>query len=224
MYIFIVSSAIETDRGIFSHQERLEQTLETFESIKRLVPDSQVITFESGSTLSEENKNILSSHSNLICLQNEDIIVELSKRRMNSHAETIATRMVLLKLHQYITPETKRIFKISGRYKLQDTFDIYKYKDIDDKFVFAKRKNTWLSEDQQKQLGIDGVFDTRLYSFTPNLINYYSARLLNIYDDLRMGIDLEHSIYKNIHKELIVEFDKVHCEGKIAPDGSIKID
>lgn len=223
MYLFMVSSTIETDRGIFSHGERLEQTLRTFESIHRMVPNADIVLYESGATLSEEHKNILSRHCNLICLQNVPDIVELSKRRLNSHAEAIATHIVLSDPIM-ANNQIKRIFKISGRYKLQDTFDIKAYDDIGDKFVFSRRRKTWLPEERQKELGIDALFNTRLYSFTPNLVEYYKKCLINVYNDLRFGIDLEHSLYKNMNKNLVIEFDKVHCEGRIAPDGSTEID
>lgn len=222
--IFLISSAIESTRGIFSHEERLEQTLKTFESIKRKVPDSTIIVYESGITLSDNTKDILSKHANLVCLQSIKEIIDFSRQNMNSRAEALSTYVVLNVIQKQIPKDVKRIFKLSGRYELQNEFDINAYDNIGDKFVFVKRKKTWMNEDMQKQLNVDSLFDTRLYSFTPNLIDYFKSRLGDIFLDTCSGLDLEHAIYKNIDKSLVVEFDRVYCEGRIAPTGLMQID
>lgn len=224
MYTFIVSSAIETTRGIFSPKERLLQTLETYGSIKRLVPNAEIITFDAGPSLSDKNQEILNRYGTLVCLQRNRNIVELANYKLLGHAEAVATHTLLSSFRDLIPSDTKRIFKLSGRYKLQDSFDINAYHDVGDKFVFAKRKKTWLSEEKQKELNIDALFNTRLYSFTPNLIDYYKSCLEKAYLDLGLGLDYEHVIYKNIDKNLVIEFDKVHVEGRIAPNGSIETD
>lgn len=224
MYTFLVSSAIETNRGIFSHEERLKQTLETFDSIRKNIPNVKIIIFEGGATLSNKTKEILNKECTLICLQDNKFIAELSGLKLNSHAEILGTYTMLTTYRNLIPHETKRIFKISGRYKLQDGFDITAYDAIDDKFVFAKKRDTWLSGQRQKELNIDGLFNTRLYSFTHNLIDYYTNCLKNCFRDLSLNLDFEHVIYKNIDKNLVIEFDKVYCEGRVAPNGSLEID
>jgi len=224
MNIFLVSSAIETSRGIFSHEERMEQTLKTFESIKKKVPNSAIVTYESGVTLSDKNRDILNKHANLVCLQSVKEIMDFSKHNMNSRAEALSTYVILNSIQNQLPKDVKRIFKLSGRYVLQDEFDINAYDNIGDKFVFVKRKKTWMNEEMQKHLNVDSLFDTRLYSFTPNLIDYFKSRLGDIFVDTGLGLDLEHSIYKNIDKNLVVEFDRVYCEGRLAPNGTIQID
>ena len=224
MYTFLVSSAIETNRGIFNPAERLEQTLETFKSIKKHIPDANIIVFDNGVTLSEKAQETLKKECLLIRMEENKKIIELSRYNMISHAEIVSTHWLLSAFSYLIPLDTKRIFKLSGRYRLQDSFDISAYDNIGDKFVFAKRRKTWLPEERQKELNLDSLFNTRFYSFTYNLIDYYRDCLRMAFDDLNLGLDFEHVIYKNIDKNLVVEFDKVHCEGRIAPDGSTEID
>lgn len=225
MYTFFISSAIESDRGIFSHEEREQQTVETIDSIRKHVPDANIIIYESGSTLSEDRLQRLTKFATVIPLNNIGAIKQLSSQRLNSHAEAIASHIMMLNAEKFVPVGTKRIFKLSGRYKLQDTFDLSAYEDIGDKFVFKKRVKTWMDQRAQDVLGSDSLFDTRLYALTPALTEYYAKCLMDIYETVsKYGVDFEHAVFRCIDKSMVVEFDKVHCEGRIAPDGSLRVD
>lgn len=226
MYTFLISSAIETTRGIFTAEQRLSQTFDTIASIKNKVPNARIVLYEVGATLSKENLNALAQDDSLtiVPLQSVPQVIELSSRNLISHGEAFTTQIILNNIGLFINENTKRIFKISGRYKLQDSFDIKEYENIDDKFVFKKHQKTWMNVYQQRHYNVDGLFDTRLYSFTPSLVNYYMNLLSNIFEDLNLGMDLEHAMYKNLDKSMVIEFDKIHCEGMIAPNGSLTID
>lgn len=232
MYAFFISSAIGSNYGVFDYDQRLAQTVETIESIRRKVPDAKIIVYDSSPMfLPDETLNVLSGKANyLIALQNDKNLMDASAKGMKSTAESLATyrAMTILRTDENfvsVMNKTKRIFKISGRYHLQDTFNIDDYKNTEGKYVFRKRYPSWLPKDIQEKTGADNLLVTRFYSLCSSLLDNYIEILPAIVEDtIRLGIDLEHCVYKNIDKTRLIEFDKVHCEGAIATNGSIEID
>ena len=118
-----------------------------------------------------------------------------------------------------------RLFKYSGRYQLVDDFDITKF-DVGDKYVFKQATNGWCD----RSIAEAKSLQTRLWSFTPNLIvptidlyktcwQYMEKNYLaNKY------IDIEHTMYKFIDKELLVEVETIGVQGNIAPNGMAVVD
>jgi len=124
---------------------------------------------------------------------------------------------------------SSRIFKLSGRYELTDKFDIKAFdnKKTKNKYVFKKRQASWISE---SDTGVDFMLQTRLWSFTPALlddtINMYSQIVNNMFATFNAGkyIDNEHSMAKFIPADKLVELDVVGLQGNIAPNGMMVID
>ena len=50
--LFLVSSAIHTKHGVFTADQRLEQTIATLESIKAVDPSARILIIESGAEAS----------------------------------------------------------------------------------------------------------------------------------------------------------------------------
>ena len=76
-HLFIVTSAINTRFGVFNHEERLHQTLETVRSIKQHIPDASILLVEmSAEALSDKQKNFLSSSVNQIIYFSGDVDVQ----------------------------------------------------------------------------------------------------------------------------------------------------
>lgn len=226
--IFLVSSTIETTHGVFNQKQRLDQTIETISSIRKNVPDSYIILYDTSVTFSEENMNFLTPLvDELVLLQNNKMMMELSSRHMKSSGECFATFVVLSYLRekqQELLQNTNRIFKISGRYQVQDSFNIDEYQNTKGKYVFRKRIKSWLNEEMQKSRQVDHLFVTRFYSFCSTLVDDYLSILPRILDDTFTGLDLEHCTYKNMNKDLVIEFDKVHCTGQVAFNGTVETD
>jgi hypothetical protein len=113
-----------------------------------------------------------------------------------------------------------RIFKLNGRYKLMDEFNIIDYENIElkDKYVFKKKGNSWMGEGKY-------VFDTRLWSFDYSLLKETKEMLPKVMDLLlSKSFDLENAYYQLLDLDKVVEFDKVHVVGQIASDGRIQYD
>jgi hypothetical protein len=121
-----------------------------------------------------------------------------------------------------------RTFKISGRYQLSPVFDPGVYADMGNCYAFRRREPSWL-EKAMAHIGTGHFFRSRLWSFTPSLLDKtLSTYLLMIQDLKRLGeqhyIDVEHLLFKFFSSESVVELDHVHVMGNIASTGAIVYD
>jgi hypothetical protein len=123
---------------------------------------------------------------------------------------------------QYIKNQNlsaSRIFKISGRYSLNENF-VTNRDDFKNSFVFAPALDSWLSKQDQDRVGVNKLLRTRLWHMDYSLLDTYISKLPKIFDDCaKYGIDIEHSHYKNLNDMKIVEIDPIGVEGNIAPTG-----
>jgi hypothetical protein len=219
--IFVISSAINAvTRSKYSSQERFEQTLVTINSIDKYCQNNIKYLFElSAEEPSIEIQNELKKlNVNYIYMAADQRSKELSKLALNSLNE-INCFYKGLKLLLSNNVKGKRLFKISGRYRLNENF-IADMKDFDGKFVFAPALNSWMSKNQQTKFEVDKVLSTRLYHMDFNLVETYISRLPNMLNDcMNFGIDMEHSHYKHLKDLPIYEIDHIGVEGNIAPSG-----
>ena len=219
--LFIVTSALRPSIGIFDPVARLQQTLETVQSIRAKIPDSLIIiTDASVEEVPEEDVAKLSRWCNgFISWSNDEQIQYFSSHGHKSVAESLLLlkTIVTLKRNPSVSKmlnSVKRIFKISGRYRLNEKFDISDYADdkLYGKYIFKKRMPSWC--------GRESLLVTRLWSMCPSLIDDYIAALPNIINAIRSeNIDTEHAHFECLNKEHLVEFDYVYVEGQVASTG-----
>ena len=122
--------------------------------------------------------------------------------------------------------DVDRIFKISGRYQLSPLFDAAAYENTAGKYVFRKRDASWMTDNA---VGAEFSFSSRLWSFTPDLIDDLTNRLDAMIEDcleisMSHYIDIEHLLYKHIGPDNAVELDHTHLMGSIAPTGTVIYD
>ena len=93
--------------------------------------------------------------------------------------------------------------------------------------MFKQAQPAWC---EQSVTGVDHLLQTRLWSFTPGLldetIGMFQRIVQNMFDTFNQQkyIDVEHSIYKFIDRNKLVEVETVGLKGNIAPNGMIVID
>lgn len=224
--IFIINSAIiaPSNLSVYSESERLEQTIDTLKSIDQYCPNNIKVLFDTkGLTdyhiqkLSENNVNVI------LNLNAVEQVRYFSNNFPKRSGEAIALVYVFNWLIENPINEYKRIYKISGRYRLNDKFK--SHIEHVDSFVFKKSRKTWMSEDMIQMTGTDGILETRLWSFDSNLLNLMFEESKKIFEDcMNLGIDLEHSFYKNLYKTKkykIVELENVGLCGNLAPTGEL---
>lgn len=224
-YVFLISSAINATRGIYSPQERFQQTLKTVESVKEKVPRSVVILFDS--TLAEDIKI---PGLDLTIRLSDPTILDLNRQQLNSPAEALSLYQTLITMKQHpsllkILDSTKRLFKISGRYWLSSSFDIsfYDNTDLFGKYVFKDKLPTWLNDD--RKILVDHLLITRLWSFCPSLLGELLQTLPQVFETcMKHGLDLEHSMYRHMNQKHLYTVPKIGVAGPIAVNSEITDD
>lgn len=237
-FLFLVGSSIkhfqQKDFSAFSEEQRFEQTLETIKNIKEKVPESYIILSDcSPSPIEESHKNFLKEECDLLLQFHDERVIKLLYENIKSDPSKIVygkslleTRNLLntlyfIKEHNLFS-DTQRVFKMTGRYLLNDDFDI---KDYYSKFFEGKyiiKKYDYLPEESenynQEQLdnvyaylyGAKGMMVTGLWSFDRLLYNdivdsleksfLYMEKMIQY----TAGTDIEHSLYRFIDKKNIV--------------------
>ena len=217
--LFIVTSSLKPTIGTFLPEERFKQTIETFNSIRKHDPKAFILLVDcSQESISQDHYNLLQPHINCFFdLSQDKTMRELSMNGLKSHAETVMLLnvLILLKNNDEIMKSVNRIFKLSGRYNLEETFNISEHDKHTGKFIFKKRIPTWMNPVIKNA---DHLLITRLFSFCPTLIDTYFGVLQKNLELLNV-MDTEHAHFVNIPQDLLVEFEKIHCQGQVASTG-----
>lgn len=224
--IFYVTSAVCVNGrlSIYSDQERFEQTVKTVQSIQKYCPSNQIYIVDVSSENGyEKYLNALANmDANVIYLGKDPMVKEYSKNGMKSQGELTALT-IFLNWFESNKVEAKRIYKISGRYELNDNFKLgHEY---ENSFVFLKSVDSWMPKQVQEKTGINKFFETRLYHMDYNLLPVYKDAIPQILDACnRYNVNIEHAIYHVLKDKTVVELDKIGLTGHIAPSGELKDD
>jgi len=120
----IVTSVVQTTdkplsysetRSIYSHQQRFEQTLETIESIRKYMPDVHIVLIEC-SPPSEWMDTLKSKVDQFINLEFNELV-------NNSIHKGLGEKTLLLAAFSSLTKVYANIYKITGRYVLQNKIE-----------------------------------------------------------------------------------------------------
>ena len=240
----LITSAVYSNYGIYTAQQRIQQTLETAQSARKYIPNATIILIDNSKVDvqndesaefealldavdyyidNSDDPDIQHFHNNV---QNYDI----GKNSMECIGMIKALTYISTdsELMQVIT-ESNRIFKLSGRYVVTDKFDISQFDNANtqDKYVFKQAQPSWIPS---ADTGVDRLLQTRLYSFTPSLfadtIVLFNQIISNMFATFNQQkyIDVEHSMAKYIPQDRLVELETVGLQGNIAPNGMMIID
>lgn len=240
----LVTSAVYSNYGIYTPEQRIQQTLDTVKSAKKYIPDATIILVDNSKTDVQQDDS--AEFNELIDLvdyyidNSDDADIQHFHNNVTNYdiGKNAMEALGLYKALTYVanTPElmdvftkSNRIFKLSGRYVLTDKFNIKSFdnKNTKDKYVFKKRQASWIPS---ADTGVDHLLQTRLYSFTPSLfmdtVKVFNDLINNMFATFNQQkyIDVEHSMAKFIPKDKLVELDIVGLQGNIAPNGMMIID
>lgn len=219
--LFIVTSALNANIGVVNMQDRMLQTIETLENLKKKVPDAMVLLVDgSPHNIDEEIKKKISEYCQAIWFNQHPDVYAMASSGRKSEAEIIMLFNTLVKVkHSKSIHEIKRIFKFSARTILEDDFDINEYDGLYGKYVFKKALPSWMSPERKTNI-TDHLYITRFYSFCPSLLDNYLQTLQPILNNvIQYGIDTEHSHYLCLDKRYVIEFDRLKCAGVVAGSG-----
>ena len=230
-FAFMVTSAINTKFGVYDSDTRLEQTLETVASIQRYVPDARIILVECGAIpLTEAQETALKAQVSEIISYNDDedvraIFVSDNWDVVKNTTEVMCFRRALQHCVDYgLFDDVDRVFKMSGRYRLNKNFDLAQYIMAPGSIV-TTHKHT--SQFPYEVTLVKYQYMSRLWSWpaaiTQRIIDeVYDAGLNYMAERLSQGgyCDIEHMLYKFLPADLILEVTKVGLEGNIGPNGA----
>ena len=237
-FLFLVGSALkhfqEDKFSAYDEQQRFDQTLETIECIRKKVPNSYVVLFEcSSKSIDENQKDILKEKTDLFLEFYEEPVLKQIYENLETRPELITygkslleTRGLLNTLYviqkHNVFRDSQRVFKLTGRYLLNDDFDIqdYQSKFLEGRYVIKRYE--YLSqemENYEKELenvyvylyGARGMMVTGLWSFDRMLFTDTTEALERAFVYMEKmiqftaGTDVEHSLYRFINKKNIID-------------------
>ena len=231
-HLFVVTSAINSRFGVYKPEERLQQTIDTIKSIRARVPDAGIAIMEcTGVSLTEEQEQTLRANcdyfldytthpevqSMYTSTDNRDIVKNGTEIRI------FGTALEVLKNNNIIN-NYDRVHKMSGRYLLNDQFDLELYNNeaVKDNIIIGKSHT---SQFPHSMTLVERQYMARLWSW-PAVLN---DEIIKVYHDsfdyfcerVSTGgyVDIEHVLYKFLNRDHLTEIEFVGVEGSIAPNG-----
>lgn len=169
--LFVVISAIGNQYGAFSYRERLSQLESTVSSIKQKVPEAAIWLYDaSEDPLPDEDTERLSGLVDRSSFLYDDTYVRFLKYKSLDPSQnkfekkTVGEIQCMDRFLEDLCSSSQtfdRVFKISGRYQLSDSFNLDDYKDKSGRCVLLDKED-WYGEH---------VFTMRLWSFDGKQLN-----------------------------------------------------
>jgi len=219
--VFFINHALSINQlSVYNDEQRFQQTIETVKSIDKYCPNNVKYIFDSSPNVPKDEylKTLNDMGVNVLYVGQQLAIKNYSNAGARSLAECIAFG-IFLDWFKENKVESKRIYKLSGRYQINENF-ILNDESHKDAFVFATALDSWMPKSQQESAGVDKLYRLRFWHMDSNCFDTFHSKMKLIFNDCsNFGIDVEHSYYKNLHMHKIVEVEKIGVCGNIAPTG-----
>jgi len=230
-HAFIVTSAINSKFGVFTPVQRLEQTVDTIDSIRARIPDARIIVVECcGEPIRPDQELILRRKCDIFfdCSRDEDVQALYDNDNWdvvkNGTEIMVFGRVLAILQKENMLEGIDRIHKMSGRYMLNDMFDpeTYDQTELADKIIIGPKCKS------QFPIEITTVplqYMARLWSWPASrldeVIRVYLDSFLFFAERLAAGgyVDIEHVLYKFLDPDHVHEIQNLGVEGQIAPNG-----
>ena len=229
-HAFMITSAINTKFGIYTSEQRLQQTIDTINSINGRVPNAKIHLIEMAAIpLTDEQREILRPLVDGIMDFDEDPDVkDIFNGSENWDWVKNATEVMCFKQaieglqEMGAFGDVDRIHKISGRYTLGDAFNLEVFEQHPDKIIVKKAMT---SQFPNHLTLVDRQYMSRLWSWPTALIDdvltTYEDGFVYIAERIAAGgyCDIEHMLYKFLPQEHVYEVDRTGVSGNIGPNG-----
>lgn len=186
--VIIVTSVVDCPqrRNLFTRKERFEQTKKTIDTIRLKIPNSFIILIDVTDFTEEEHDYFKSSCNYIInCANNNEAIYSVLQHNNKSFGERYYL-LESIKVIQHlleIYPNIRNIFKICGRYYLNDDF-MYSVYDNDKIVVNLVDPNLWAN-----------ACTTVFFKLPIEQLNNFYNQTLASGNSLSTGLSIEHSMY-----------------------------
>jgi len=225
--LFLITSAINTKFGVFDASTRLNQTLETISSIRVFVPDAKLVILEMGAiSLNSEQSQVIKNHVDLLEFHNDNYVQTVYQDHRWSIVKNLTEmkcfQLALIQLKKtLIFEDINRLYKISGRYVLNQNFNPILHASSNKICVSGKRPSCF----QPDFTGVPFSYMSRLWSWpsqlTPIIQDAYFKGLAYANQQIDKGLycDIEHMLYKFLPEEFVIILEPIGVEGKLGPNG-----
>ena len=230
-HAFIVTSAVNSKFGVFTPDERLQQTVDTINSIKNKIPSAKIIIMECcGEPIRKPQEDILRANCDVFVDYSRDEEVQALYDNDNWDVVKNGTeimcfgRALAVLKNENVFDGIDRIHKMSGRYVLNDFFDpeTYEQSDVLNKIVIGpKHKSQFPPEVTQ----VPFQYMARLWSWpisqVDEIVQVYADSFIFFAERLSQGgyADIEHVLAKFLDPAKVHEIANTGVEGQIAPNG-----
>lgn len=214
--LFIVTSVVYTTiQSVYTPNERYEQTINTIQSINKYVKNAHIIVVET-SLIDQEIvfDNVIMFYMRYQKCGDKSIneaITIKSFLRTDFYKEFINKNNIDL------------VFKISGRYFLNEHFDITKfdYSRFASRLVDTKNDpNDSHYNPETDSIEPDYCHITQLFAFPSNKTDELCERMQYVLDNIGIkGVNIEHLIFQGLSD--INNVDILGISGHIAPNGRL---
>jgi len=230
-YGFLITSALNTKFGVHTTEQRLQQTLDTISTVKMHCPDAHITLVEmAGIPITPEQKKRFQDNVNLVVdFSGQEAVKEVFKSDNWDVVKNVTEVMCFGELLKIIATHPSyngidRFFKLSGRYILNEGFDINTYDEsVKDKIIVAKRRLSQFAP--QITGGCQYQFMSRCWSFPANILpeiqEVYKNSLTFMMERLNNKgyVDIEHCLFKFLPLNKVVEKDTMGVQGLLGPNG-----
>lgn len=235
-YTFIITSTvnalIQERINVYNNKIRFEQTLETLKSIREKVSLVKIIFIDNSLIpLTQEQKDQILPFVDYFEQMEHNLFTIFCNEIGSKGLGEIYMMERALKIIEDNNLIGKRIFKITARYKLADSFDISFYESPELYFKYAHKVNQWdVSLDNFTNHRERVVyFETRLWSFCYTLLQEYKQILKIIFKIMienygKPMCNLEMCHWKIIPHKKLYELEHAHVEGYTADNGIYKFE
>jgi hypothetical protein len=224
--LFLVSSAIHTSYGKCSTEERIEQTKETIKSIETYAPGSTIVLLDAGDKTVNIDFGVklidytihpeIQFHLQEYLSTNKDLKPDIIIKSM------LEIIMFENYLRTHLFENYSRVFKLSGRYRLNSKFNYSKHLNTKNKVLIL---SPYISQHFYNNKVSSSMFQymTRCWSFDSSLV----LNIIETYGKMKTDIiaasrtekqgDIEHLLYKHLDKRLVNNISLMGIEGYWAP-------
>lgn len=226
---FVVTSAVNSKFGVYSPAARMQQTITTLQNVRARVPDCKIVVMEcAGTPLTDAQSELIEEHCDLLLDFSRDPDVKAIYQSDNWDVVKNSTEIMCFGRALRMCQDDgdfaglDRIHKMSGRYILNDEFDLSVYEQHPDRIIIGPKHT---SQFPYEMTGIKLQYMARLWSWpsaqTERIIQVYTDSLNYIGERVSQGgyADIEHVLYKFLPENLVTELPVLGVEGSIAPNG-----
>lgn len=188
-------------RSVFGPDDRAKQTLRTIESIRAKAPGATVVLIEAG--LKGDLPFDLQNKADQYLYLGDKKLVRLA---CDSRFKSLGETTMLLYAAKFLKKDVDFYFKISGRYFLDDDFDI----------------NAWREGQFILYFLQDDYISTRLYGFRKEMMGQWKRALIKGLPFSLIGYAIEHTLAKFIPKKYVRRINKMGVAGISATNDLMK--